>query len=548
MANMIDRLGTTPAKGSVRDAIGGRKISRRRAAQLGGAGLSAAILAPQGVHAQATPIVVPDSVSGIIDNAKYRMSHWGIHVADLASGDAVLDLDADQWFLTASTAKLYSAAAAMDAYGVDFRFETPIYRQGEVDANGTLDGDLVLVASGDLTMGGRDTPDGEIAFTPIDHINAVVFHDLATLTPEDPLAGIDDLAQQVAASGITSVTGDVIVDDRLFPQMNKDDYILSPVWINDNLIDIVIKPGAEGEDASVEWRPQSSALDIQVSVQTVAAGEALDVEVASTAAGQLTVSGSIPADMPQAIYTSQIESPPAFARSVLIDSLVRHGVDVAADPASDNPVVSLPPQGSYTEDQLVATLRSLPFAQNIKLILKTSHNQHADMLIMLLALKQDATDFDSGMRGIYTFLQQAGLDPAAISLSDGRGNVYTDLVSPRAVIHLLRHMSTRPDFQSYYDALAIMGVDGTERDTIAQDSPMAGNAVAKSGMIIAGDIMNQRPLVMCRALAGYMTTQSGRDLVFAVYLNNLPIENIGEDVLNVITEHGAVVEAIFEAN
>jgi hypothetical protein len=45
-----------------------------------------------------------------------------------------------------------------------------------------------------------------------------------------------------------------------------------------------------------------------------------------------------------------------------------------------------------------------------------------------------------------------------------------------------------------------------------------------------------------------MTSQSGQDLVFAVYLNNLPIENVGVDVTNVIVEHGAVVVAIFEAN
>ncbi len=476
------------------------------------------------------------------------MSHWGICVAELESGAFLHELDADQWFLTASTAKLFATAAALDAYGADFRFETPVYRQGEVDANGRLEGDLILVASGDMTLGGRDTPDGEIAFTSIDHINAVVFHELATLTPENPLAGIDNLAQQVAASGITSVSGDVIIDDRLFPQIAKDDYVLSPVWINDNLIDITIKPGDVGQAATVDWRPQSSVLDVQVSVQTVGAGEALEVEVTSPAAGQLAVSGKIPVDVPQAIYTWQIEEPSSFARSVFIDSLVRHGVEVAANPGGDNPADDLPPTGSYTAGNQVAMHRSLPFSENIKLILKTSHNQHADMLIMLLALKQDAKDFDTGMRGIFTFLQESGLDPASISLSDGRGNDYTDLVSPRSVINLLRYMSTRPDFQSYYEALAIIGVDGTERDTVAPDSPLVGNAVAKSGMTVAGDIMNLRPLVMCRALAGYMTSQSGQDLVFAVYLNNLPIQNVGADVMNVIVEHGAVVEAIFETN
>ncbi|MEJ7901763.1 MAG: hypothetical protein WKF63_07925, partial [Thermomicrobiales bacterium] len=79
---------------------------------------------------------------------------------------------------------------------------------------------------------------------------------------------------------------------------------------------------------------------------------------------------------------------------------------------------------------------------------------------------------------------------------------------------------------------------------VAHDSPVAGKAVAKSGLTVAGDGINQRPLVMARALAGYMVTGGGQDLVFAVYLANLPIATVN-DVLDVIVEHGKVVEAIY---
>ena len=529
---------------------GPARISRRQAAQAGGAAFSAALLASASVSAQATPDAspvpapLPDAIRNLIDDPKYRASRWGLFVADLESGEAVYESNADQWFLTASTAKPFAGTAALDAYGPDFRFETPIYRTGDVDADGRLDGDLVLLASGDLTMGGRDTPDGRIAFTPIDHINAVAFHDLVTLTGEDPLAGIDDLARQVADSGIASVSGDVIIDDRLFPRMDKDTYVLSPVWINDNLIDIEVKPGAAGGAATMEWRPQASTWEVKSSVQTVAAGEALDVQLASTTPGVIEVTGQIPADIPQAVYIWQLGDPSSFARTVLIDALVRHGVEVAADPGGDNPVDALPAAGSYTSEQRVALHRSLPFSENIKLIMKTSHNQHADMLVFMLALYQDATDFETGLVGIATFLADAGLDPTAISLSDGRGNEYTDLVSPRSIAELMRTMATRPDYAVFRDALPILGVDGTETDTVAHDSPVAGHAVAKSGLTVAGDGINQRPLVMARALAGYMTAGTGQELVFSVYLNNLPLASVDE-VLDVITEHGKVVEAIY---
>src|SRR5262249_56401183 len=99
----------------------------------------------------------------------------------------------------ASTTKLYSCATALAELGPDYKFETPVYRRGNL-SDGRLGGDLILVASGDLTLGGRTTADGKMAFTDSDHIYA----DGGTktkLTDTDPLAGLKDLAKQLAAAG-----------------------------------------------------------------------------------------------------------------------------------------------------------------------------------------------------------------------------------------------------------------------------------------------------------------------------------------------------------
>src|SRR5215211_3309041 len=112
---------------------------------------------------------LPAEVLARMQAPRYRAARWGLFVADRASGDVLYDLNADALVLPASTTKLFSTAAALDAYGAEYRFETPVYRRGDIDSDGTLHGDLILVASGDLTMGGRDTPDGRIAFTPLDH-------------------------------------------------------------------------------------------------------------------------------------------------------------------------------------------------------------------------------------------------------------------------------------------------------------------------------------------------------------------------------------------
>ncbi len=111
---------------------------------------------------------------------------------------------------------------------------------------GMLKGDLVLVGSGDLSLGGRTTPQGGIDWTNFDHTDANAIPG-ATLTPEDPLAGIKDLAHQVRASGVTRVHGDVVIDDRLFSATY--DPQPTPVMINDNLVDLVATPTAPGQPA-----------------------------------------------------------------------------------------------------------------------------------------------------------------------------------------------------------------------------------------------------------------------------------------------------------
>lgn len=534
-----------------------RSLTRRAAMlRLGSAGLAAAFAGRGAMSAaaqDATPVAtsagepLPGAITAIIDQPKYAFARWGIHVADRETGQPIYDLRGDERFLAASTTKLFPGAATLAAYGADFRFETPIYRSGDISADGTLAGNLVLVASSDPTMGGRTTPDGQIAYTSIDHIYANVFPTMATLTPENPLAGLDDLARQVASAGIRHVAGDVVIDARLFPAMEKDDYILTPIWINDNLIDLSLTPGTAGGPATLDWRPHTAAFQVQADVRTVSPDEALNLTVTSPTPGVIAVSGQIPVTVPHALQTFQVPDPPAFARTLLIEALARAGLTVAAEATGPNPDGLLPPPNSYAEADRVALFTSPPFAENIKLILKVSMNQHADLLIFLLALKHGEQTFAEGLAQIPPFLHELGLDPGDVSLSDGRGNEYTDLFSPRTVSRLLQAMATQPDFPAYFDALPILGVDGSEADTVGPASPVRGKAFAKSGTTVAGDVMNQRALTMVRALAGYLTAHSGRELIFAIYVSDVPLADVN-DVLTIITEQGSIAEVIYAGN
>jgi D-alanyl-D-alanine carboxypeptidase/D-alanyl-D-alanine-endopeptidase (penicillin-binding protein 4) len=489
---------------------------------------------------------VPAAIAAVMNQHRYtQYTQWGIYVADRETGEAVLDRNSVQRYVPGSTTKLFPAAVALTAYGPDFRFETPVYRRGEV-TDGTLDGDLILAASGDITMGGRDQPDGTLAHGNIDHTDANAVPGAATLTGPDPLAGLDALAAQVAAAGIQRAR-DVIIDARLWDQMPKDDYVLSPIMINDNVVDLTIVPATEGDPASLEVRPVSEFYDITMDVQTVAADRPATVTITSPAPNQIEVQGQIPEGSAPLLQTFQVQDPPAFARTLFVETLGRHGVTIDAPVVGTNPADRLPASDAYAEADRVALLTSLPFSEVIKVILKVSMNRGADTLVFLLAVKKGQRTFSEGLEAIRPFLEQIGVDPSAVSLADGRGNERADLFSPRSVAALLRGMAASPDFTAYHDALPILGVDGTEWMSLPSTSPALGKIVAKSGTTITGDLLNQEYLLLGKASAGYMTAGSGRQLVWAVYVNDVLSADL-LDLIGVGADIGTIAEAIYEAN
>ena len=282
-------------------------------------------------------------VEEIMNSSLYRYGEWGYLEVDPSDGATVRALGPpDRLYIPGSSTKLFSVSAALDDLGFDHRFETPVYAQGAVEDD-TLRGDLVLVASGDLTMGGRTTTDGTVAFTSVDHTYA---NDVpgATLTSEDPLAGLDEIADQVRESGITRVDGDVIIDDRLFdpppsgdPDPNLDPWP-SPITINDNVIDVEITPGQVGEaPESVTWRPQVSPYQIDVQARTVGAGEPNTLSVSPASDGRIVVSGDVASDAGTLLRVASVEDPATFARTALIEALERAGVSVSASPTGSNP-------------------------------------------------------------------------------------------------------------------------------------------------------------------------------------------------------------------
>lgn len=463
----------------------------------------------------------------VIQQPHFKHAHWGALFIDQKTGSVVFEHDADKLFAPASTTKLFSVAAALDALGADFRFQTPVVRRGEINDKHELKGDLILIASGDLTFGGRTASDGSIAFRNGDHTYANGNPD-AALTEQDPLAGLNDLAHQVAAAGIKHVRGDVLIDDRMFEKAESSGSgptNVTPIIINDNVTDILVTPGEVGHRSHLSVRPETAAIRVESKVVTVEHDKPLRLTIHDAGHGRVSVTGQIPHGHKPVLRVHEFHDANAVARSLFIEALHRAGVSVDASTFGDSHSPALPTVAEAKTLPQVALLVSPPFSESAKLILKVSHNLHASTLPLLVACKHGERTLADGLKRQHTFLKHAGVQVDTISFAGAAGGARGDYVTPRAAVELLQSMVSRKDFQVYHDALPRLGVDGTLVSNVPKDSPVRDKVQAKTGTLYFENTMNGTTLMTSKALAGYMTTSKGRHLIFALFANNAHIRD-----------------------
>ena len=145
----------------------------------------------------------------------------------------------------------------------------------------------------------------------------------------------------------------------------------------------------------------------------------------------------------------------------------------------------------------------------LALFLKPSQNQIGETLLRSLGAEVAGVgSADSGRAVIGRVLSDLGVPPDAYMLADGSGLSRYDFVAPDAVAQVLFALRARPDFQAFYDALPIAGVDGTLATRLLHTAA-AGNAHAKTGSLTG-----------VRALSGYVETADGEHLLFVLLANN----------------------------
>jgi D-alanyl-D-alanine carboxypeptidase/D-alanyl-D-alanine-endopeptidase (penicillin-binding protein 4) len=431
---------------------------------------------------------------------------WGVLVSDAATGEVLYARNPDAYFMPASNAKLFTTALALASLGPDYKVRTTVATSGTVDANGVLNGDLILIGRGDANLSNRKFP-----FEKREERDG---------PPEKVLA---EFAAAVAARGVKEVTGNVIADDSMF-QHEKfpsgwlvDDILwsygaaVSAIAVNDNTFTLDLRPGIrEGDPARYDAGLAGNFYNVANTVVTAARGSEEKLAVARDPGSRLIdVSGTMPLDAPVRRLTIAIEEPAEYAASLLAHLLEARGVKIdghAAARHTQPPASSAdpsPPQVALAEHT------SVPLSDEVRLTNKNSENLHAELLLLVSAHERaGAKNYEDAMKFAASFFKSAGIADSDVALSDGSGLSRKDLVTPRAVVQLLRYAEKQPWGELYRSTLPIAGEDGTLSERM-KNTPAASRIFAKTGTIGHGN-----------TLSGYATTTRGAHVIFSILGNN----------------------------
>ena len=376
-------------------------------------------------------------------------AHWGIAVTAM-DGTPIYSMNEAQLFQPASNAKLFTTAAAMALLGGERTFETKVVAKGVFGGAETLTGDLVLVGDGDANLSGREIP----YVAPKDRPKPAP--GAPALQEPSPLRYLETMADQIAATGLKVVNGDVVGDDTRFPwdPYPEDWAIDDAVWgygapvsaltINDNQIKVTVTPAAvAGEPATVVVDPAVPSyytLDVSVTTGAKKSGSHVQMERAP-GSKVLRVYGSIAVDAHPDEEDVAIHDPAEYAAVALKGMLEARGIVVtgkarAQHKESTNPdgfmartenvgqerdflkngathtacLISPPPMPE-TQERVLASHRSPALEEDVTVTNKVSQNLHAELLLHDLGRKMACGDGSTvdGARLVRAFLEEAGI-------------------------------------------------------------------------------------------------------------------------------------------
>jgi D-alanyl-D-alanine carboxypeptidase/D-alanyl-D-alanine-endopeptidase (penicillin-binding protein 4) len=457
---------------------------------------------------------------------------------------------------------MFTTATALALMGPNTTFETKVIARGKFNGSANLAGDVVIVGSGDANLSGR----------PIPYVPPALRPKVApgqTPPPGPPaLRYLEEMADQVAKTGLRVVNGDVIGDDTLYPwepypeDWSIDDSVwgygapISALTVTDNQLSVKVSPGAAaGQPAVVTIDPIFPYYTVDTTALVTGPAKSGSHVQIDRAIGSkvLRIYGSIAVDAHPDDEEVAIHDPAEFAaaalksmleaRGILVTGVARAKHRIPTDSrgfmqASHEPLPGIDWTRTYAPatgapctsncgsapEAVLARHSSPALIEDMVVTNKVSQNLHAEMFLHnagAAALGDGSTV--NGARVVRAFLERAGVDKDDFYFFDGSGLSGHDLVTPRATARLLQFASMQPWFADWKRTLPVGGEDGSLVERFPK-APLKDHVFAKTGTL--GE---------ARALSGYLDCASGKTVIFSIMsTSHVPRSNADREAMDKI--------------
>ncbi len=449
---------------------------------------------PAAASAQPDPVdVLRKRVAAILADPAIAAGTFGVEARSLATSDTLVESNDHRLLTPASTMKTLTLAVTADQLGWDFTFDTKATTTGTI-ANGVLDGDLVIVGSGDPS------------FEDWDGSASGVFASWAARLKE---------------RGISTIGGRIIGNDRVFTDDGLgagwmwDDMqygysaAASGLQFNEGTAQVFITPGAGVGDAPLlALSPSHARVPLVSSLTTGAAGtaNAISMEALPRTPGA-RFTGSIAVDSAKQTRLITVGNPTLYFVNAVRTGLQNNGIDVLGSVADIDDVMN-PPVADGAAPVLEHRSATLPALADTLMTL--SQNLYAETFLRTLGrLKGSGGTAEAGIAVVRRVLGAWGVPASELVMADGSGLSRYNLVTADAMTTVLAHVYKDTRLRDPYTAsLPVAGRAGMlsnrMKGTLAE-----GNVQAKTGSFSNA-----------RALAGFLRSASGEPLVFSIIANN----------------------------
>ncbi|SHK38719.1 D-alanyl-D-alanine carboxypeptidase/D-alanyl-D-alanine endopeptidase [Chryseobacterium polytrichastri] len=410
----------------------------------------------------------------LMDSSGAVATNLSFYVSD-ESGNFIYEYQGNKGLSTASTQKIFTAAAALETLGKNYTYKTTSSYSGTL-SGGNLNGNLFISSNGDPTLGSWRYD---------------------SYKPENFKKKLIDAVKK---SGIIKISGDLIIDDSYFdhqtvpggwPWDDMGNYYGAGVWgINwkENQFDININ-GTDFKNFSyplegVKWLNdlKTGGSSDQSLIFTAPRSHVALINGTLPAGKTVTVSGSTP-------------NPPLQLGLEIKDWLKESGIEFSGKVVTNS---QLELEGKQSleapKTNVILTYESPTLDKIVYWFLRKSINMYGETFIKTLGKeKKGDPSFKSGVVFLKEFWKSKGINPNMINFADGSGLSPQNYVSAKAEVQALLYAKKQPWFESYYDGFPIQDngmkmKSGTMRDT--------------------------------KSYAGYHTGKDDKKYVFSIIINN----------------------------